>query len=208
MLQAKLMSGSLKYDSNGTGSSENDKNTYVDLKPLLGQKININTTSSIRPYIGLGFRYLRNPSSESLSTTGHSSYLRTNKLLYIPFGLIHTFKLNQSAYIESNIEGSVVILGRQFSEVKGKSFSSMPLGAVFIDDHNHTQNKGYGFKFSTYYHQEKWFIGPYLQYWNIDNSSTHKGKYINKLTNNAGYCPTVEPKNNTIETGISVGLKF
>lgn len=184
MLWAKFVAGSLKYNSNGTGSMSNDKNYYVDIKPIAKFKLLLQNLSSFSPYIGIGFRYLANPYS-GRSSTGHYSYDRTNKMLYVPVGIFYEHHFHEHNYLETQIEGSLLIYGRQFSD--------------HHEPHTVTQKKGYGFRIASEYNTEKWSIGPYFQYWNIDDSTIFP-------SSKGGYW--VEPKNNTIEYGLTLRFKF
>ena len=209
MLQTKITTFLTNYSSKNTGSSKNNRGQYIKIKPCLGTDFYLNDKNVIAPYIGIGFRYLISHENDNLTTTGHRSYFRTNKLLFIPIGVMHRFKVDATSYIETTIEGSYVILGRQFSKTKG-FFSHRTNGVSFYDTKNlyNKQNKGYGYKFSMEYNQEKWAVGPYFSYWHIDKSDTVGIPTQTKQGNIGQEMRYSEPKNNTIETGITLRYKL
>ena len=66
------------------------------------------------------------------------------------------------------------------------------------------QSSGYGVKLSVMYQKDKWAIGPYAHYWNIDQSDIVPEIRYGVPT---GY-GLVEPENNTVEFGLKASKQF
>lgn len=187
-------SSSNKYTSKNTGSMENDPTWYVDLKLLLGYEISDKSSNiSLSPYTGIGFRYLDNDTSNILSSTGASGYLRINKLYYVPLGIISTYKWGNNRKLEIQIEYDHLLYGKQLSDLKGISH--------YTRDAIHHQYNGYGINGHVLYTIKKTSVGPFFKYWNIDGSTKD-------FNSSNPYVYTIEPANNTVEVGIKVSFIF
>lgn len=180
----RFATGRHKYSSQRTGTHNNNPTYYIEMRPLAGKDF-ILSTQSISPFIGLGYRFLHHDGYGTRSSTGHFGYHRTNTMIYIPVGLTHRVALNESSKIQTTIEYNHMVYGRQYSGVDTDNSGK----GIY-----HNQNKGFGARFSTQYHQNKWSIGPYVTYWNVAKSDVQKG--------------FIEPKNNTIEAGLKVEYTF
>ena len=187
-LQLAVSSGKVDYNSNGTGSVKNEDNDKQEIRFLVGVTENI-----FSPYMGLGFRRLVNDSAGMISTSGAHGYTRTSNYAYLPVGIGIDIISNSKINVKTKLEYDYLIEGKQTSDLT-------PLGGPKA---RNTQTKGYGYRFSLQLSTPinkatNFFIEPFYEYWNISDSDHFNvpGGYL------------LEPKNNTKEFGLKVGLAF
>ena len=178
--------GPTEYSWSGV-SGEGIPEYYIDGKIALGRDFNFENFV-ISPYVGLGYRRLFNEFG-----TLTNSYDRMSQYWYIPVGLIHRIGLGSDARLETMVEGDILLAGYQ--ESKFSQYSP-----DWQDVHN-TQSRGYGIKASMMYQRDHWGIGPYLNYWNIEDSDSDSTPcYPGQV------CKIFEPANSTTEYGVEFQL--
>jgi hypothetical protein len=118
--------------------------------------------------------------------------------VYLPIGVTHRMKINDIHKLETVFEYDYLIQGTQVSHLSQ--------AASYLPDVTNQQFRGYGLRFSSMYQFNEWSVGPYIHYWNIQNSNA----VTQTITvNNANYRFTAyEPANNTVEAGIKVAYSF
>ena len=77
---AATISGGTHYSSNRTGSSDDEKNWYTDIRALVGKNLAFENYA-LAPYIGFGYRYLHNDGRGVITTTGHVRLSQNKQLL-------------------------------------------------------------------------------------------------------------------------------
>jgi hypothetical protein len=191
-LSSRFAMGNTKYKSGGSGRMKNDPSWYLDSQALYGRHFDLSSNVAISPYLGLGYRYLRNDTEGKYSTTGHYGYLRESQYLYIPIGSDLTIPIDSKLSFVANAEYDVFLKGLQKSYVYGKHRKSSV----------NKQAKGYGLKAAAglRWDLEKVAIEakPFFRYWSIADSN---------VTCKAGRCG-MEPKNKTKEAGLGISFKF
>ncbi len=149
-----------------------------------------NANFSLAPYAGLGFRYLYND-GRGTDDLGVKGYSRTSHYFYLPVGITPRFRVTDLSRISLNMEYDQLIYGYQVSFLG----DTIP-GATEV---NNTQHDGYGIRGSLMYEWPKWSMGPFFNYWNINQSES--------ACNNVG-CGWIEPHNQTIEYGVQAKYRF
>lgn len=180
--------GSLKYEGSGTQDSIPD--SILEVRGVFGKDFLPRSGVSLSPFAGFGYRYLYND-SRGTTSTGAIGYQRYSNYLYAPLGLTSRFHVNGQWVIAPTIEYDYFIIGRQVSKLTDT-------GLGFSDATN-TQNKGYGYRLSMMAENGPWAIGPWMHYWNINDSD------IVPIGFGIG---VQEPKNETREYGLEVKYRF
>jgi len=186
--------GTVKYGSNGTGSSENNPDWYLEGRGLIGADWNY-LNAVISGYTGLGYRFLFND-IRGTTTSGAAGYRRMSNYLYLPLGISHRSQIDGQAKLTGTLELDFLLAGKQYSQL-----SDTGLGYADISN---TQHSGYGLRFSLIQEVDNISVGPYLYYWNIKKSNV-----VPEIQNGAwtGY-GLVEPQNNTLEIGLKASKRF
>lgn len=188
--------GQVDYNSYGTGNAADDPIWYMEARGLIGDDWE-GDNAVLAFYTGIGYRYLFHDGRGVSCTISECffGYRRESNYLYLPVGVIHRSALEDNARLVLTLEYNRLLIGKQVSRLSD--------GGQGHSDPTNTQNKGYGLKASITYDKKKWAIGPYVNYWNIDDSNIAP-IYINGLLYGYG----LEPKNNTLEFGIRAGQQF
>lgn len=194
---ARYAYGRAKYM--GSGTENNIPYSYYDLRGLFGHDISFAGLGGfvLAPYTGLGYRYLLD-NQGGQTTTGANSYQRSSTYVYLPIGVTHRMKINDIHKLETNFEYDYLIQGTQVSRLSQ--------AAPYIADVTNQQFRGYGLRLSSMYQFDTWSVGPYVTYWNIQNSNLATQ---NITVNRVNYRLTAyEPANTTVEAGIKVAYSF
>ena len=195
LLQGEVSVVNGKYDGslqNGSPYSyAHDRSDIAALSLSLGRRFFITNQKDHRvamiTYIGLGYRYLLNDSSNN-----PHGYLRESNYVYLPVG-VQLFTIKGQMVIQSQLEFDYLLQGTQHTDLptSGKDYRL-----------TNQQNSGYGANanllFGRRHGSWTWLVGPYVKYWNIAESDVVV----------IGFEPLVEPKNNTLEAGITFRLVF
>ena len=197
---ARFSFGPLDYDSINTGSVDDIDDFLFEIRGTSGYDLSVLESTRLTPYIGLGYRFLRDELGGKVSTTGALGYDRESSYFYLPIGVQTMSPLSDGWFLGFNIEFDVFLDGQQESEL-GDFFAG-------LDTLENNQNDGYGIRGSVKLAKssEKFdgFIEPFVRYWNIDQSDIKAVTYSGTPVGLVGY----EPKNNSIEVGARVGVHF
>jgi hypothetical protein len=135
------------------------------------------------------------------SSTGNFGYDRQSTYNYLPIGLVHRMALGSKSKLETTFEYDYLIVGNQYS---GLSAGNGPNN--YYPDINNAQYSGFGLNLSIMYKEDKWGIGPYMKYWNIQQSEAVAATTIQNGVVRREYY--VEPANTTKEYGIKAIYRF
>jgi len=185
-LNGRFAYGKPDYSSSDSGSLNNNPNWFFDIRPLFGKDIQVGA-SVITPYTGFGFRMLDND-LRGTTSTGYMGYERKSRYYYLPIGVTHHVAIDAQSQLVSTIEFDYLLRGKQTSKLSAFEGYS---------DVDNRQDSGYGFKLSSMYHVDDYAVGPYLDYWKIDESDLDDT-----------YGVFFEPKNRTVEFGIKASMRF
>lgn len=181
----------------GTGTMENILDIYYEGRLLLGKDFQIDELSIVSPFFGLGGRVLFND-LRGITSTGRIGYRRLSTYFYIPVGIIHRIKLKEKVILSTTLEFDHLVIGSQ------KSYLSDLL--VGCSDVVNIQRNGFGLKVSSMYEKNNWSVGPFLHYWNIEQSDYAITNVMNDVTTASFFW--VEPHNYTAEFGIRLSYKY
>ena len=188
----------LKFEANyaegfidyvGSGSFE-AYDHIIELRELGGINYVLENGTNLIPFIGLGYRYLNDDSTNTISTTGASGYEREQSYIYIPIGFEYKQPAKKNGWqINSNLEYDLFLQGTNHTNL-----GSIP----GYYDITLNQFKGYGYRISLQFinkNKEKTYITePFYKHWHIDTSD-------NTIDPNG--ISFVEPENTSDEIGIS-----
>ncbi len=189
--------GSAKYT--GSGTQSNIPYMYWDVRGLAGYDFSFTELGgfTLAPFTGLGYRYLFDD-QRGATTTGANSYQRTSAYLYVPLGVTHRMKVNDTHKLETTFEYDYLIQGTQISYLSQASAS--------LSNVTNQQYRGYGLRLTSMYQMSNWSVGPYAYYWNIQDSNKVSQS---TLVGTTRYTSTwYEPANTTVELGIKLAYTF
>jgi hypothetical protein len=184
--------GSLRYSS-ASGAKDGVGNYKLDGRGLFGKDFLVSNLD-LSPYFGLGYRNLLN-NLDGTTSTDSAGYRRTSQYLYIPVGLVNRFRLTDGIRLAATAEYDQLVRGWQ------KSYLS-DFSPAYPDLENN-QTRGRGFRASVMLESEHWSLGPWVEYWNINQSDTSHF-LVGGQVEAYGY----EPHNDTTEYGIEATYRF
>ena len=207
-VEGRYAFGKTDYESNGTGSEDGIPYWAIECRGLAGYDIPLTSAVRLTPYVGLGYRYLYDDGGGGVTTTGHWGYDRESQYVYLPLGLETEYKFKNSWSIGLTVEYDYFIDGEQTSHLED--------GGTGYDPLENDQNDGYGLRGSFRVMKESqamdFFVEPFVRYWDIEDSK------VSALTINGQVIPVPgspgyvyggrEPKNNTTEYGVKLGLRY
>ncbi len=192
--------GQVDYDSNNTGSIDNIWDFIFEVKGDVGYDIAIMESTRLTPYVGLGYRLLRDELGGSSSTTGALGYDRQSQYFYLPIGVKTLTSLDNDWFLGLNAEFDVFLDGTQTSEL-GDAIGG-------LDDLENDQNDGYGVRGSVKLAKKgdrfDFFVEPFVRYWHIDDSERSTVTFSGTPIGLVG----IEPHNTSTEIGARVGIHF
>jgi hypothetical protein len=209
MLQTRYSFGDdIKYRSEGTGESFDEKHYTWESRILLGYDVPLRNEFLITPYFGLGYRYLLDDNGGMRSTTGAWSYDRESRYVYLPIGFDVERTFSNQWSLTLNLEYDFFLGGRQKSY-----FEDVPNS---YDNMENKQNSGYGYRGSIKavkeYDKIDFVFEPFMRYWHIKDSEfefhTKDGELVPVDDMPGYYWGGVEPKNRTWEFGVRAGVRF
>jgi hypothetical protein len=174
--------GQTDYRSVTTGAINGDPSYRLQLEGGFSYPVN----SSINVFSGLGFRWLLDDAGGRLSTTGHASYDRESRYLYLPVG------------IQIPLNGGYLRAKYQYF-VQGQQVSYMTNVSGGLSNLSNRQDDGFGYEL-TYQSDSGW--GAYTRYWSVSDSN------IDRYLTTNGYVSAFEPRNETVELGIRLNFQF
>ena len=186
--RVNYMQGKLKYDgaywSGEPLKFSGEKQYFVDTIFAGGLEARVSEKFSVSPYMGLGYRYLLDQGN------GHpDAYKREQTYYYLPIGADLKISPATTWRVSFNTEFDILLRGENRS-----------------DGHKFRQNSGYGLRASAKVEKNLQSVGifvePFYRYWNISKSDSKYGY------DGGVWYSIYEPKNNTQELGLRVGVTF
>ncbi len=211
----RCMTGNVKYTGwlvYNDGSVEPDSSGglsdyYLEADIKLGKRYRLSSLWSVDPYLGVGWRELRN----DLGPEEEGGYKRTQTYVYIPLGTHLNWKMSERVSLAFNGQFDWMVHGNNNSGLVGG------YQAYNRDSVSFRQGQGYGLRVSAKATMDMGKIGlfvePFWRYWHIQNSEKqyYDLHYIDdegeeQIIENYGYYQ--EPFNTTQEYGVRVGITF
>lgn len=197
-VQTRLSKGDDDYKS-VSGTIKGITQYEGEARLLAGLRIPIGGTGGVQallPYVGIGSRYFYDKSKGTVTSLGFFGYDRRILQFYIPIGMMWSF--NKWGYTFSPMaELDMLIYGKVHSR-----FRNFDPGAENLDN---TQKRGYGlrgeFMVGQQYEDFGWQFGPFVRWWNINDSETdtvvgtQAGTYL-------------EPENTRLQAGAAFRVNF
>lgn len=206
-IELRYMGGNVDYDgwmqySNGTvepSKSEGLKDYYFEAALKVGRTYYLARPLELAPYLGLGWRQLRNHAEEM----GAGGYERTSTYVYMPIGLNLVYAPTESFSLTLNGQFDWLLRGNQYSRM-----TDIP---GYLSDSSNRQDQGYGVRVSVkaavnLSRSMGIFIEPFWRYWHIQNSN-EQWYYYNADPTLPAFA-LIEPFNTTQEYGIRAGISF
>jgi hypothetical protein len=184
-------------DYQGSGSSSDNPDETAELRGVIGKDF-LFTQWSLSPYAGIGYRHEYSDSRGS-TTTGAGGYQRTNQTYYIPIGISPRTHIDTNSRLTFNLEYDLFLHGTQESDLSDVGGGDPNL--------KNQQHHGYGMRGEIMYETRTWSIGPFFNYWNIDQSDPQVF-FSPGSTCGATTCVGVEPNNHTLEAGVQARYHF
>lgn len=186
-------------DYAGSGTIDGIPDWIAEGRIAAGYDISLNESRTLTPFFGVGYRYLNDDSSGKTSSTGAVGYDRESNYLYSPIGLEFDTELNEGWKLGVSAEYDIFWKGEQKSHLEDASPS--------FNTVSNDQNNGYGIrgmlKLEKKGERFDFLIGPYIRWWRIGNSKSANVTFAGVIIG-TGY----EPKNETLEVGGTIALRF
>lgn len=167
----------------------------LEFRGLVGGDFPVGKASTLTPYIGIGYRYLNDDSSFD-----PAGYERESNYIYSPIGINFITNLGNS--------WSMGVIGEYDYFWWGKQKTHWGDIVPGVDVMENRQKKGYGLRGSIALEKKYKKVifegGPFIRYWNIKQSEIESITYYGIPTGLVGW----EPKNNSTEVGVMLGVKF
>ena len=201
--EARGSLGKVDYSGHGcrreqNGTSDDITDYILEFRQLGGYDFCALEATSITPYFGVGYRYLNDDGAGKFTSTGIDLCERESNYLYSPIGIEISTALNKGWSIGTNFEYDYFWWGEQKTRLTDKVGYSTNL--------KNEQEKGYGCRGSIELRKRSekldFAIGPFVRYWSIRVSK--RSGYTKGGVAKTG----VEPKNNTIEIGGQLSIRF
>jgi hypothetical protein len=195
----RFVNGSVDYVGSGFHAGVPD--WYVEARGLVGRDIQLEN-AMYSPYVGFGYRYLFND-LRGYSSSGSIGYRRESNYLYIPIGLTHRIKLDDSAVLATTLEFDHLLSGRQVTWLSDLSGYA---GYAGVTDLENRQGGGFGYRGAVMYEMNELAFGPFINVWRIDQSD-----FVPRFMRCKGmvqWCVWSEPQNNTSEFGLRMRFRF
>lgn len=190
--------GYVDYKSYGTGTMDGQENYSGEIRLVGGYELKL-AEALITPYFGGGYRYLYND-ARGTTSTGHIGYRRQSLYFYLPLGLDIQKRFSDDWQITLNGEYDFFVYGTQKTYL-----GDVHPGYDSLENH---QGKGFGCRGSLEILKEgktmDIFFEPFIRYWDIEDSELSYVTWEGQWIVGAG----IEPKNNTKELGLKMGVRF
>jgi hypothetical protein len=197
-LEGRLGFAGMNYSSSETGETKKIRDYIGEARALVGYTFAASNKWYMTPYMGFGYRYLFDGLGGKVTTSGHLGYDRRSNYLYSPIGMDIAAYLKHRWALVMTGEYDLFWKGWQESDI-GELFGSSP---TVTND----QEKGWGLRASGKFVKETGSVdlafGPYMKYWNIDDSKP------TSLIVDDEELIFIEPANTSIEVGGMFGVVF
>ena len=201
-LEGRFSYGENDYKSPDSGKALKSKPAYEgDLRALGGINIPLGENNILRPYFGVGGRYLYDHSKGSVSDLGNTGYDRRIGYIYAPIGISYEHKIGNGFTFKPKLEYDAFLGGNVRTKL-----SSYPGGSDFSN--RQKAFSGYGLRSELMIAFDagsvEWEFGPFVRYWSIDNSQS------TTVTDpdTGSEIKFIEPENTTLQTGLSLRVRF
>ena len=189
--------GQVDYKNSGTIDDIND--FVFETRGLGGYDMRLSERFSLIPFFGIGYRYLNDDLSGKISSTGAYGYERESNYIYSPIGAELIAWLDNGWSLGFSAEYDIFWWGNQKSHLSDVNPA--------YSDLDNEQDQGYGVRGSLRIAKKgktvDFLIEPFIRYWNIKKSD------VSIVTiNNAIWGFGWEPKNETIEAGVRLAIRF
>ncbi len=201
MLRAelRLAQGKVDYTSRNTGSMSDIDDALIETRVLVGYDVMMSDFGAVTFFSGFGYRYLEDDSAGRTTTTGHWGYGRESNYFYSPIGIESVSRLAEKWRLSFLLEYDYFWKGRQESYLSDVNPA--------YGDVTSNQNSGYGIRAALgVEHMFSWGIlsfTPFVRYWDIGDSEVNTVSFAGSIIG-IGW----EPKNTTLETGLTVSCSF
>ena len=180
--ELRFATGQAQYTNNSATRASGLDDWYWEARALYGMDVEMDGYV-LSPYAGLGYRYLYND-LRSLA----NGYRRESRYLSMPLGVTVRTRAAEQSQLLTTFEYVHLLSGKQdvlLSDI-GASRQDVRLN----------QPSGSALRLKVIRQFPTWSIGPTFTYWRVGSSDI-------------GGTPAVfEPKNNTVELGLSIKLRF
>lgn len=151
----------------------------------------------ISPYVGLGYRYAQSDMYrfDGEATTG---FTRIGHYLFAPVGIQPRVTLLNGAHLVLTAEFDPLLYGWQQNQLND-------ISSAWPKELTTRQKKGYGLRGEVSYQTARWTMGPFVNYWNINESEEDCGQGTGAGA--LDVCST-DPHNHTVEYGLNVRYRF
>ncbi|MBU4319278.1 MAG: hypothetical protein KKF30_18625 [Proteobacteria bacterium] len=220
-IRTELMSGNLKYDGSlnthivegATATAAPPSQThsvsyasslwYSDSAFLMGSSF-LKNGFEIRPFIGLGFRYLENPENKEVPF----DYERNTTSIYLPMVLEFHKKISEKQ--AWGFSGEIDLL------LNGSTRAKLSDASEKFNDLDFDQALGAGARIAGFYHC-RWMgvdlsVKPFVDLWMVKESDTdeleYEGSRILVKSADGSFGDYREPANITLAGGLELALYF
>ncbi|MFH1562201.1 MAG: autotransporter outer membrane beta-barrel domain-containing protein [Nitrospirota bacterium] len=212
MLRAEGLYSFGQVDYKNSGTMDDIDDYVLEFRGLAGYDHPLSETSTLTPYIGIGYRYLFDEFGNRLTSTNAVGYDRESQYIYSPIGVEITAPLKNSWSVRTILEYDIFWWGQQKSYMsQARVWSAVP-GWYTHNDVENDQDGGYGIRGSIEFQKKgeklDFAIEPFIRYWNIKDSETVTDTVLSENGLWLVTTPFTEPKNETTEIGIKFAVKF
>ncbi len=198
MVAGRFSYGQVDYQNSVNFNNIDD--IIFEVRTLGGYDFKLSKSFTMTPFIGLGYRYLRDDMAGRSSSSGsEKGYLRESNYYYSPIGI-------EAVNVFDNGWSAAAIIEYDYFW-KGKQKSNYSTADVGYNDVENDQNSGYGLRGSIMIKKQTarlfFVIEPFLRYWNIDKSEIENRTYHGTIN-----AAVWEPKNESTEIGIKFTIGF
>jgi len=213
--------GSVDFESETIGNHKGRENFIAEIRGLAGYDFPVVDDLLLTPYVGIGYRYLKDRSPGRIlpftSFSGAFSFERVSTYFYVPFGMTMTKMMQSGWTMELSMEYDLLLRGSQKNDYSDGGFKVIDIeGNTFVlDALDFKQEEGFGIRGSTKFFIEKesvgFFVEPYFRYWKIRDSETKQFTSGSILWFDSTLTVRREgnqPANSTTEIGLKLGLHY
>lgn len=176
----------------GSGNSYDEPDDTFELRIMSGVDLPYGRVV-IAPYAGVGYRNLFND-GRGITSTGFYGYRRDSQYIYAPIGADMRYLINRDSLLSLRLEADPFIAGWQTTHLSD-------VDPTYPDVTN-KQKWGFGFKGELMYQYQRFSLGPYVHFWEIQDSEPAECDVFG---------PSVclyEPHNKTLEYGIQTKFRL
>lgn len=202
----------IMYNGPGDITIDPVKDHMVQLELESGYAFTL-SNGFIIPKAGLGFRFLHDNQTDGevtyISTIPLLEYLpqRASRYVYLPIGAEFIYSPNKQNSLTANLRYNYFIQGKQTTYLS-KEYEGYEHFAEQYNDLQNKQKKGYGFNASLCFdhaltQNTTLFIKQFFELWSIE-----KSEYADPTKDPNVEEMWSEPKNQTVNAGVGIGVKF